>query len=405
MSSCSNILILCHRPIILSDMEFTKTLKLRIKDKHRNALLEMSREVNTVWNFCNEVSSKASQPYSGKSKWLSGYDLQKLIAGATVGEDGLRTPSASMQQVCEEYARRRKQFKKHRLNWRVSNPASAKYSLGWIPFKKGGLKYQAGQVRFAGKWLSLWDSYGLGNFELRAGSLSEDSRGRWYLNVVVRTKTKTGAGTKSLGIDLGHKTAATCSDGQVLDGRWFRQEEPRLATAQRARKKKRVRSLHAKIANRRKDAMHKLSTHLVSGYGAIFVGNVASASMVKAGRGKSTLDAGWAQFKTMLEYKSRWAGVVFEEVNESYTTQTCSCCGSIEGPKGLEGLNDRSWTCSSCGTHHDRDINAAENIKLKGLYQLSAAAEGKPIEPAVNEAKAELGHGLPAVGITSLQGE
>lgn len=378
-----------------------KTLKLRIKDKHAAWLRGLAREVNTVFNFCNEVSMKASNPYSGKPKWLSGYDLQKLVAGATKDEDAMRIPSRTLRQVCEEYATRRKQFKKHRLNWRVSNPESSKYSHGWLPFKKSAVVYRSGQVRFAGKLLSLWDSYGLDKFEMRAGSFNEDSRGRWYLNVAVQVEASTCEGATSLGIDLGLKTAATCSDGQVLASRWYRNEETALGTAQRARKKKRVKAIHAKIANRRKDAMHKLSTNLVRENAAIFVGNVSSAKLVKTKMAKSTLDAGWAMFKTMLEYKCHQVGVVFGEVNEAWSTQTCSCCGSVEGPKGQEGLHVRQWTCQSCGTSHERDINAALNIKVKGMAQLaiSKAAEAKAVEPVLNEAKAEVGHGLPVEGI------
>lgn len=391
------------RPSILVGMEHTKTLKLRIKDKHAAWLRGLAREVNQVFNFCNEVSMKASNPYHGKPKWLSGYDLQKLVAGATKGDDGLGIPSQTLQQVCEEYATRRKQFKKNKLNWRVSNPKSSKYSLGWLPFKSGAVSYKAGQIRYAGRWLSLWDSYGLSDYRLRAGSITEDSRGRWYLNVVVKVEVKASQGTHSVGIDLGLKEAATCSDGQVLPSRWYRDAEESLAIAQRAKKKKRVKAIHAKIANRRKDAMHKLSTKLVSEYGAIFVGDVASAKLVKTKMAKSTLDAGWSMFKTMLEYKATQAGVVFEEVNEAWSTQTCSACGSVEGPKGQEGLSVREWTCS-CGAHHDRDVNAALNIRAKGLAQLaiSTAAQAKAVEPAANKAKAEAGHGLPAGGIPIL---
>jgi transposase len=83
--------------------------------------------------------------------------------------------------------------------------------------------------------------------------------------------------------------------------------------------------------------------------------------------------------KTMLEYKSHQAGVIFMEVNESYTTQTCSCCGALSdsSPKGRAGLRIREWTCSECGSTHDRDINAAKNILARGLARL---AEGTPPE-------------------------
>ena len=354
-------------------MDCTKTLKLRIKDKHANVLRQMAREVNQVWNHINAISAKAARPFHGKPQFLSGYDLQKFTAGFSKCDD-VSVGSGTVQLVCVEYATRRKQFKKTRLNWRVSNPKSAKYSLGWIPFKGGHAKYKAGQIHFAGQKLSLWDSYGLADYELRAGSFSEDSRGRWYLNVVVKVSTKASTATASVGIDLGLKEAAVASDAQRIQGRFYRKLEARLGIAQRAGKKCRVKAIHAKIKNQRKDMLHKFSTAMVKDYGAIFVGDVASAKLVKTKMAKSTLDAGWASLKTMLEYKSHQAGVVFEVVNENYTTQTCSCCGVIpaSSPKGRAGLRIREWTCSGCGAVHDRDVNAARNILAAGHRRLAA---------------------------------
>ncbi len=210
-----------------------------------------------------------------------------------------------------------------------------------------------------------------------AGSFSEDSRGRWYLNVVVKAQAKTTTATASVGIDLGLKEAAVASDKQRIDGRFYRKLEGKLGIAQRAGKKQRARAIHAKIANQRKDMLHKFSSAMVQDYGAIFVGAVSSAKLVKTKMAKSTLDAGWLSLKTMLEYKSHQAGVVFDVVNESYSTQTCSCCGSIaaSSPKGRAGLRIREWTCSDCGAVHDRDVNAARNILAAGLRRL---AEGIP---------------------------
>ena len=346
-----------------------KTLKIRVKDKHASVLRRMARDVNQVFNFANETSSRAIRE---RGKWLSAYDLQKLTAGYSKC-DGVTVGSGTVQLVCVEYATRRKQFKKARLNWRVSNPQSPKYSLGWVPFKGGHAKYKAGQIHFGGHKFSLWDSYGLSRFEMRAGSFSEDSRGRWYFNVAVEVDVLHSQGTSSVGIDLGLKECATTSDGDKLQGRWFRELEPQLAAAQRARKKKRVKAIHAKIANRRKDAIHKFTTNLVKNNAAIFVGDVASARLVKTKMAKSTLDAGWAMFKTALEYKCRQAGVVFEVVNEAYSTQTCSACGALpeSRPNGIAGLRIREWTCSECGAEHDRDVNAARNILAAGHCRLA----------------------------------
>lgn len=387
----------------ISFMKMIKTLKLRIKDKHAPVLTAMAREVNQVWNFCNETSIRS---ITERHKWLSGFDLQKYTAGYSKC-DGVKIGSATVQLVCEEYAIRRKQFKKARLNWRVSNPKSSKYSLGWIPFKKGVVTYKNGQIRYAGEFFNLWDSYGLADYDLRGGSFNQDSRGRWYLNVAVEVEVKPSIGMASVGIDLGLKECAVASDGQRIEGRFYRKLEVDLGVAQRACKKKRVKAIHAKIANQRKDMLHKFSTKLVAENAAVFVGNVSSEKLVKTKMAKSTLDAGWSMFKTMLEYKSHQAGIVFEEVNESYSTQTCSQCGSIEGPKGLAGLGVREWTCE-CGAVHDRDTNAAKNILAKGLNMLerafSIAGEAKADEAAVNKSPQGFGagYGPLAVGIPVL---
>ena len=355
-------------------MDCTKTLRLRIKDKHARVLAAMAREVNQVWNFCNETSHRAIRE---RRQWLSGYDLQKLTNGFSKCE-GVQIGSPTVQQVCEDYAKARKQFKKAKLRWRVSNPQSSKYSLGWVPFKARALQYKAGQIAFAGQRFYLWDSYGLSDYEMRAGSFSQDSRGRWYLNVVVKVQAKASAGTASVGIDLGLKEAAVTSTGERIEGRFYRKLECQLGIAQRAHKKNRVKAIHAKIANQRKDLLHQFSTKLVRENAAIFVGDVASAKLVKTKMAKSALDAGWSSLKTMLEYKSHQAGIVFEVVNESYTTQTCSCCGVIpaSSPKGRAGLGIREWVCSDCGAAHDRDVNAARNILAAGHCRLAVGISG-----------------------------
>ena len=355
-------------------MGCTKTLRLRIKDKHAKVPRQMAREVNQVWNFCNETSHRAIRE---RHQFLSGYDLQKLTNGFSKC-DGVQIGSPTVQQVCEDYAKARKQFKKAKLRWRVSNPQSSKYSLGWIPFKARTLQYKAGQISFAGQKFCLWDSYGLADYELRAGSFSQDNRGRWYLNIVVKVQAKDNQATTSVGIDLGLKEAAVASNGERIEGRFYRKLEMDLAIAQRAHKKRRVKAIHAKIANQRKDALHKFSTAMVQQNAAIFVGDVVSSKLVKTKMAKSTLDAGWAMLKTMLEYKSHQAGVVFMEVNEAYSTQTCSCCGSIpaSSPKGRAGLGIREWRCSDCGTNHDRDVNAARNILALGLERLAGGIQG-----------------------------
>ena len=112
---------------------------------------------------------------------------------------------------------------------------------------------------------------------------------------------------------------------------------------------------------------------MAENYGAIFIGDVSSKKLTKTKMAKSVLDAGWGMLKTQLKYKAIARSVMFEEINEKYTTQICSCCGVISGnsPKGRAGLGIREWICCECGAIHDRDINAAKNILALGHERLA----------------------------------
>lgn len=253
----------------------------------------------------------------------------------------------------------------------------------------------------------MWDSYGLSDYKLRSGSFNEDSRGRWYFNVVVDVKKpEPSKGKSSVGVDLGLKEFATFSDGFKVEAqRLYRDLEPKLAIAQRSKNAKKVKSIHAKIANRRKDFLLKLSTRVVAEYGVIFVGNVSSKSLVKTTMAKSVLDSGWGIFRSMLTYKGNDAGCVVREVNEAFSTQDCSKCHDRGGPKGRSGLGIRAWRCVVCGSDHDRDVNAARNILFRGLKEFedefSFTVEAKADEIVENKAdkSAAAGHGRPVEGI------
>ena len=341
------------------------TLRVRIKDRHTSRLCAMSRSVNLVWNYINELSERSIRE---RGQFLSAFDIHKYTVGAHK-ELGLH--SHTVQKVAQEYVTRRKQFKKRRLNWRKS--FGARRSLGWIPINTGMASFKKGCVYHNGQYYQIWDSYGLNQYKFRSSSFSEDARGRWYFNVVVDVEPEASKGTASVGLDLGCKDAVTTSDGLKVTGRWYRAIEGKLAVAQRARKKKRVTALHAKAANRRKDALHKFSRQLVQDNGFIAVGNVSSLKMAKTRMAKSALDAGWGQLKTMLEYKCDHAGILFEVVNEAGTTRRCSSCGATphDSPKGMDGLGIREWTCKECGVTHDRDVNAGRNILALGHERLA----------------------------------
>lgn len=342
----------------------TKTIKIRIKDSVVCKDLEkMARSVNFVWNFCNETSLKAIR-YN--SEWLSGYDLQKLTKSS--GKE-LGINSTTVQEVCQEYATRRKQFKKKKLRWR------GKKSLGWIPFKKTGISFKNGVVRYVGKTFKVFQPERLPeNSIYGAGEFCQDSRDRWYICISVKYELEPNGATGEVGIDLGLKDVATLSNGQkVSNNRYYRMMENRLAHAQRNKKKRQTRTIHAKTRNRRMDELHKASTRIADENKLMVVGKLSAKGLAKTKMAKSVNDAATTMFKTMLKYKASARQHVYVEVNEANTTRTCSACNTIpdSSPKGLKGLSVREWVCSNCGAVHDRDVNAAMNILRIGHDSLA----------------------------------
>jgi putative transposase len=351
-----------------------KTLQLKLRPGSEEWLNAAAIEVNQCWNYFNEVSAKAAMPYFGKPKFLGGFDLVNLASGAYEFFGFIK--SATINQIAKEYAARRRQFKKRRLAWRVSH--GRRRSLGWVPFRDEQVRFKAGAIVFAGRRFRVYDSYGLGKYELRAGNFSQNALGEWFVNVAVKSaETKQELPAKAVGIDLGLRTIATTSDGQTLPaGRWTQEMAARLANAQRRGHKKQAKRLHRKAANCRKDALHKFSRKLVNECGAIYIGDVSSGKLAKTRMAKSVLDSGWGMLRTMLQYKGHQAGRIVEAVNESFTTRACSNCGQLAGPKGLKQLGVTGWTCGGCGASHSRDVNAAKNILARGLSGPSAGTNG-----------------------------
>ena len=337
------------------------TYKFRIKDSSASWLSKAARSVNFVWNYCNETSHFAIK---NRSKFLSGFDLSGLTAKTS---KELNLHSHTIQGICEEYAVRRQQFRKNKLKWR------SRKSLGWIPFKAVALKLENDSLYYNKNHVKFWKSREIVG-KIRCGSFNQDSRGRWYVNIVADGEQLIASPDVSVGIDLGLKDLATLSSGKKYKAaRYFRKYERLLALSQKDKKKKRTKAIHAKIKNSRLDNNHKISTEITSENNLVFVGNVSSSKLIKTNMAKSVLDAGWSQLKSFLVYKSIRRQGRCIEVSEYLTSQTCSSCGIIpaSSPKGLKGLGIREWVCCDCGAVHDRDVNAAMNILRLGHQTLA----------------------------------
>ena len=329
------------------------TYRYRIKDATSGThLRKMAGAINYVWNYCNEVSLLA---FRRDKTFLSAFDLHKLTAGTS---KDLRLSADTIQQVCSEYVTRRRQFKKIRLAWR-----SRKRSLGWIPFKAAYIRLQSDTVTYCGHRFRLWLSRPLHGV-VKTGSFTQDACGRWYVNLQCEVADAVEpVGHLTLGIDLGLTSQIVCSDGVMYHRENLtRQHAAALATAQRAHKTSRVKAIHARMANVRKDWTHKATTAIARRAKVIVIGDVSSTKLVKTPFAKSAYDASWGIVRSQLHYKAtRFAGSCVDG-HERFSSVTCADCGARCGPRGLRGLGVRTWVCSCCGVMHERDVNAARNI-------------------------------------------
>lgn len=324
--------------------------------KNDGGLARKARAVNFVWNYCNETQKLA---VSRGRKWLSRFDLNMLTTGTSVD---LGITARSINEICRVYAASRTVHKKPWLRWRGVK------SLGWVPFRAKCIKRVDGGFQYANKVYRVFESRPLPNGKICDGSsFSQDAKGNWYINIVIEVAEGSQRPGDAVGIDLGLKTMATLSTGDTVPAKQFyRRTETRLAQAQRGNKMRLAKRIQRKIANQRKDFLHKESTKIVRRFSHIYVGDVNASGLAKTSMAKSVNDAGWSAFRFMLAYKSIRDGATFREVIENFSTQTCSRCGSVGGPKGYAGLNERMWKCVHCGCTHDRDVNAALNILRLG---------------------------------------
>jgi putative transposase len=270
-----------------------------------------------------------------------------------------------------------------KLRWRVSR--GARRSLGWIPFKAANLRRKGMGLRFAGKAFRIFERERLEGVKWRDGCFAQDACGDWWLCVPVQIAgEQVSAPRAAVGIDLGLKDVAVTSDGERLEaGRWTHRFAERLANAQRRGHKRQAKRIHRKAARCRADALHKFSRKIVDQYQNIVVGDVSSLKLVKTRMAKSVLDSGWGMLKTQLQYKGKYAGRSVLVVSERNTSCACSSCGSNSGPRGVNELHVRSWICSECGDSHDRDVNAALLILLRG--EVPPSIRGNESSPGVRQ--------------------
>lgn len=383
-----------------------KGIKLRLypNKAQQDQLLQMFGNNRFVWN---QMLAMAKERYRNNpsAKFVNEYGMNYLVKRLKQEYPFLKkSDSSSLIVSNHNLAQSFKMLFKHQGGYpRFKSRHSAKQSYTGRSTCKVIAKRRIKLAKLGGIRTSKTNR--LKDCKVKRYTLSLDPTGRYYLSLIVDDPSiskleKTGA---VVGIDLGVVDLAITSDGKkyskfrtsyldkqvrawqskfskrkyratVKVRQWnhnhktVKEELEDYSNWQRARKIKA--RYQAKIANKRKDYLHKITTELVKDYDVIVMEDLKAKNLLKNHHlAKSISNQAWREFRTLLEYKCKWYGKQLIMVKPNYTSQICSNCGFYSGPKPLE---IREWTCPKCSTHHDRDINAAVNILNKGLDKLNA---------------------------------
>jgi len=326
-----------------------------------------------VYNLCLDYKK---QLYTDHSINISKNDIQKEISGIAKDVDWIgQVHSQILQEVTDRLFKAYDGFFKGK-----GFPKFAKKGVySSFTFKQGVKLHQntnTVQLPKIGKVKYRKSQTVEGT--IKTANISKQANG-WYINLACEVDIEPlPRNTNVVGLDVGIKSFVVTSDGVVFDNpKHLYQYQKRLTKAQRSvsRKKKgsanrkkavqKLAKIHLKVRNTRKDFQHKKSIQLIRENQTIVVEDLKVSNLLKNHKlAKSISNCGWHGFTQMLEYKAKWYGRTFIRVAPQYTSQDCSQCGNRNSELTLA---DREWTCSSCNTVHDRDVNAALNIKIKGL--------------------------------------
>jgi putative transposase len=262
-----------------------------------------------------------------------------------------------------------------------------KHSRQSVRYTTNGFSYRDGQIKLAKQKEPLnirWSRRFTGTPS--SITVSRDSAGRYHISILVEEEVKALPFSKQeVGIDLGLTHAVITSNGRKVNNhQYLKQSEKKLARAQRrlSRKKKgsanrakaklKVARIHARIADQRQDFAHKLTTQLIRENQVVAAESLQVKNMLKNhSLAKAISNVGWHQITAMLAYKAQWYGRDFVQIDKFYpSSKRCHVCGHISDAMPL---SVRYWDCPSCGSHHDRDVNAAKNILKAGKAVLAGA--------------------------------
>jgi len=336
-----------------------RTLKLKLTKKQETQLEQWLWNLTGLWNW----AIKKIEHDAADKVYHSEYVFKGLLINHS---ERMEIPAhvmrGTLKQAHDAWQRcfKKKSGKPH-LKGRRNKLSS-------IPFPDPLRLSKDNHISISGLGRVRYHKQDLPEGKIKCGRIIKKASG-WYLCLWLDTDhvfpvKKTD---KAVGIDPGFHTLLTLSDGTKIENpRELRKGEKRLAQAQRSQNKQLVARLQERQANRRNDRNHKISRWLIENYATICFSDDNFKAMARL-LGKSVSEAALGNLISMLTYKCRTGGRQLVLVNSKNTTKTCSNCGALTGPTGLDGLKVRQWVCSVCGTEHDRDLNSSRVILNVGV--------------------------------------
>lgn len=356
---------------------------------------QLAQTFGCVRYVYNRALAERSRAWTQEQRRVNYYDTNKMLTGwkrdeetlwlAEPSKDPLQAALRNLQGAFDKFWRKQNRYPQFKRKGKSKE--SATYFSNCFTYRDGQIKLAKQSEPLAIRWSRPLPE----GAEPSQVTVSRDSAGRYHISILVETVVTEHEPTGStVGIDAGIASLYTLSTGEkITNPRHEKRDRQKLARAQKelARKQKgssnrakarlKVARIHARIADRRRDHLHKLSTRIIRENQAVMIEDLSVRNMVRnRSLARAISDAGWAQFRSMLEYKADWYGRRVVAIDRFYpSSKTCSVCGAINDAMSL---NIREWTCR-CGATHDRDINAAKNILAVGL---AVAACGDGVRPA-----------------------
>ncbi len=333
------------------------------------------------WNYSLNL---CQETYKNQGKGLSRFAIQSLLPELKKENEWLTDAySQCLQSVALNLSTAYKNFFEKRGGFPKFKSKHGRQSIQY----PSNVKIDGDYIKLPGKVGKIYCKQNramTGKIKTTTVSLNPD--GKYFVSILVdngKDIPNTSIEGNAIGIDLGLTHFAITSDGSKFDNqrhtkkhaRNLKKKQQSLArkvkgSNRRSKARRLVAKVHSKIRRVREDFLHKLSRKVVNENQVIAVENLNVKGMVRNHNlAKAISDCGWGQFCTMLKYKSEWEGKTYLEIDRWFpSSKTCNVC--LNKVDSLS-LDVRSWTCSKCDTQHDRDVNAAINIRNEGLRILS----------------------------------